>query len=223
MAEFALVAPLLLVIIFGIIDFGRAIFYYSQIQNAVNEGARVAAQGYPIAASDTANTCPASGTISPYVPPCSLDVVAAMQSRAANTKLTTQTVSGSGGGGFSDSCVHGPLPYLPSGGQNGSNAATPPFDSGWIYITEAPAPTGAQEASPPDNAPEGDASAAVSSGDTTCNPTVPAFGVQPLQVTIIYNFRPLVIGPLLGVLTRTGNNFPTGIILQAHAVYDTEY
>jgi Flp pilus assembly protein TadG len=42
MTEFALILPLLLVFIFGITDFGRGIYYYVTMQQAVQEGARVA-------------------------------------------------------------------------------------------------------------------------------------------------------------------------------------
>jgi len=42
MTEFALIAPLLLLFIFGIVDFGRGIYYYVTLQQAVQEGARVA-------------------------------------------------------------------------------------------------------------------------------------------------------------------------------------
>ncbi|MHB1523003.1 MAG: TadE/TadG family type IV pilus assembly protein [Candidatus Dormibacteria bacterium] len=40
--EFALVAPLLFLLIFGIVDFGRAMFYQNEITNAAREGARIA-------------------------------------------------------------------------------------------------------------------------------------------------------------------------------------
>ena len=40
--EFALIAPVLLLLLFGIIDFGRLIYVYSTLNQAVNEGARVA-------------------------------------------------------------------------------------------------------------------------------------------------------------------------------------
>jgi len=40
--EFALVSPVLLLLIFGIIDIGRAVFYYDTINHAAREGARVA-------------------------------------------------------------------------------------------------------------------------------------------------------------------------------------
>jgi Flp pilus assembly protein TadG len=42
LTEFALILPLLLVFIFGVLDFGRGIYYYVTLQQAVQEGARVA-------------------------------------------------------------------------------------------------------------------------------------------------------------------------------------
>lgn len=40
LVEFALILPLLLLLIFGIMDFGLAIFSYNTIANAAREGAR---------------------------------------------------------------------------------------------------------------------------------------------------------------------------------------
>ena len=40
--EFALVSPVLLLLLFGVIDLGRAIFYYDTLTHAAREGARVA-------------------------------------------------------------------------------------------------------------------------------------------------------------------------------------
>src|SRR5437867_7041492 len=40
--EFALVSPVLLLLLFGVIDIGRAIFYYDTLNHAAREGARVA-------------------------------------------------------------------------------------------------------------------------------------------------------------------------------------
>ena len=42
--EFALVSPVLLLLLFGVIDIGRAIFYYDTLNHAAREGARVAAR-----------------------------------------------------------------------------------------------------------------------------------------------------------------------------------
>ncbi len=42
--EFALVSPVLLLLLFGIIDLGRAVFYYDTLSHAAREGARTAAR-----------------------------------------------------------------------------------------------------------------------------------------------------------------------------------
>lgn len=40
--EFALVSPVLILLVFGIIDIGRAVFYYDTLNHAAREGARAA-------------------------------------------------------------------------------------------------------------------------------------------------------------------------------------
>src|SRR5260370_14055084 len=40
--EFALISPVLLLLVFGIIDIGRAVFYYDTLSHAAREGARQA-------------------------------------------------------------------------------------------------------------------------------------------------------------------------------------
>lgn len=40
--EFALVSPVLLLLTFGVVDIGRAVFYYDTLNHAAREGARVA-------------------------------------------------------------------------------------------------------------------------------------------------------------------------------------
>jgi Flp pilus assembly protein TadG len=40
--EFALISPVLLLLVFGIIDIGRAVFYYDTLSHAAREGARTA-------------------------------------------------------------------------------------------------------------------------------------------------------------------------------------
>jgi len=42
MTEFAIIAPVILLLTFGIIDFGRGLYFYITLQQAANEGARVA-------------------------------------------------------------------------------------------------------------------------------------------------------------------------------------
>src|ERR1700675_689512 len=40
--EFALISPVLLLLLFGIVDIGRAVFYYDTVSHAAREGARTA-------------------------------------------------------------------------------------------------------------------------------------------------------------------------------------
>ena len=42
LVEFALVVPVLILLLFGILDFGRAIYAYNTIADAARDGARVA-------------------------------------------------------------------------------------------------------------------------------------------------------------------------------------
>lgn len=57
MVEFALVLPVLLLILIGIMDFGKAFNYWDDGQQLANEGARLAAVGYK----------PTSGTLAQYI------------------------------------------------------------------------------------------------------------------------------------------------------------
>jgi Flp pilus assembly protein TadG len=43
MVEFAIIAPLLFALLFGIVDYGRLFFLYNKLTNAVREGARIGA------------------------------------------------------------------------------------------------------------------------------------------------------------------------------------
>jgi TadE-like protein len=83
MVEFAIVAPLLLLLIFGIVDFGRVIYVYITLNQAVNEAARVAIRDSPLLPTNAdvenaarihavdvrlANPCP-NGPITTATPP----------------------------------------------------------------------------------------------------------------------------------------------------------
>ncbi len=83
LVEFALVAPILLLLLFGIVDFGRVIYTYITINQAVNEGARTAIRDSPRLPTNAdvenavkqhavdvslANPCP-NGPITAAVPP----------------------------------------------------------------------------------------------------------------------------------------------------------
>lgn len=96
-------------------------------------------------------------------------------------------------------CANGPV-----------TSAVPPANSGYLFITEYPAPT-SLELSPAYNAPGGQATGISSGG---CSAIAPASGNVPLQVTIKYNFVPIT--PLLAQVAPS-------IVLTASAVYRTEY
>jgi TadE-like protein len=57
MVEFAMIAPVLLLIVFGIVDLGRVLYFYVTIQQAASEGARVAVRfSTPLPADDDVET-----------------------------------------------------------------------------------------------------------------------------------------------------------------------
>jgi Flp pilus assembly protein TadG len=64
MVEFALVAPLFFLLLFGIIEAGRFIFYYETLNNATREGAR-----YAIVNGASTLGCP-TGPAAPGSTPC---------------------------------------------------------------------------------------------------------------------------------------------------------
>ncbi len=190
--EFSLVAPVLLLLFFLIIDFGRGIYYYVTIDNAANEGARTAIRS---------SADPGGSVTLPH----DSDVVDAIQQRTAAVFL-------------SQKCPNGPIDTSATG--------NPPANVGWIYITEVPAPHAlvAQNSQPP-NAPGGQQWVASQNGCDAIVPVgypLPGSQVQTtnvaLQVTIRYNFVPVT--PLIQQLANTAN---VPLILQAYAIYRTEY
>lgn len=83
LVEFAIVAPLLLVLLFAVVDFGRVVYIYVTLNQAVNEGARAAVRDSPLLPTNAdveaavrthavdvslANPCP-NGPITSAVPP----------------------------------------------------------------------------------------------------------------------------------------------------------
>lgn len=168
--EFSLIAPILIVLLFGVVDFGRLIYVYATISQAVNEGARTAIRDSPLL-------------------PTNADVQAAVRHHAVDVSLANP-------------CPNGPI-----------TSATPPANSGWIYITEPNPPTTAEALSPTlQNAPGGQMWSAASG---SCSATDPAHEHAPLQVTIRYNFSPFT--PIIQQLTANR------IVISAAATYETEY
>jgi hypothetical protein len=115
MVEFALIAPVILLLTFGIIDFGRGLYFYITLQQAANEGARVAVRA--------SNFIDQNGASHQW--PTNADVQAAVQAHAVVENLANP-------------CPNGPIP---NGGNPVGSLQLPPSNTGWIFITD-PSPAG---------------------------------------------------------------------------------
>jgi len=89
LVEFSLVAPMFFILLFGIIEAGRFIFYYETLSHATREGAR-----YAIVNGANTLGCP-SGPPSPGTSPCDTtgaNVVAEVRQAALGVTGTAVTV-----------------------------------------------------------------------------------------------------------------------------------
>ena len=164
--EFALIAPVILLLTFGIIDFGRGLYFYITLQQAANEGARVA-----VHASDYVDPNGVGCTAPAYVHcwPTDADVAAAIQAHAVTEVLANP-------------CPNGPIP---NGGNPVGSAQLPASNTGWIFITD---PTPAGNGVP--NGPRGGLGILPAPGPG-CNAITPAVGNEPIKVTLWFNFQPI--------------------------------
>src|SRR5437879_5192156 len=107
LTEFALIAPVLLLLTFGIIDFGRGLYFYITLQQAANEGARVAVRAsYFIDPNGVGCTPPANV----HCWPTDADVASAVQAHAVTEVLANP-------------CPNGPIP---NGGNPQGSLQVPP-------------------------------------------------------------------------------------------------
>ena len=168
LTEFAIVAPVILLLTFGIIDFGRALYLYITLQQAANEGARVA-----VRASDYVDSNGVGCTAPTYVHcwPTDADVAAAIQGHAIITTLANP-------------CPNGPIP---NGGNPRGSAQLPPPNTGWIFITD---PSAAGSPPPTPNGPRGGLGTLPAPGPG-CYAIQPATGNEPIKVTLWYTFQPI--------------------------------
>src|SRR5438309_11479796 len=112
LTEFALIAPVLLLLTFGIIDFGRGLYFYITLQQAANEGARVAVRAsYFIDPNGSTHQWPTDA-----------DVATAVQQHAVTENLANP-------------CPNGPIPN--NGNPVGSPCRRPPTRGG----TSTPVPS----------------------------------------------------------------------------------
>ncbi|HEX6488188.1 MAG TPA: TadE family protein [Candidatus Dormibacteraeota bacterium] len=122
LTEMALVAPIIVFLIFGVVDFGRAIYYYVTISQAANEGARVAIIGEP----------------PDYLQSTNSQVLAAVTNHAIEAQLGV-------------TCTNGPIPSNPVPPVNTGYVfitAYPPSTS--YEPTPRPNAPGAEQGSNPD-------------------------------------------------------------------------
>jgi hypothetical protein len=70
--EFALISPVLLLLVFGIVDIGRAVFYYDTLNHAAREGARTAVRASSTLPTnnDVLNTVTQQLVSAPVSEPC---------------------------------------------------------------------------------------------------------------------------------------------------------
>jgi hypothetical protein len=197
LTEFAIIAPVILLLTFGIIDFGRALYLYITLQQAANEGARVAVRAsYYIDANG--NGCVSPTFIHCY--PSDSDVATAVQGHAVIMNLASFPA-----------CPNGPLP---NGGNPQGSPALPAPNTGWIFITD-PSPDGNGGAQNPP-IPDGPAGGLGTYPNAPpCNPIILAAANDPIKVTIWYTFQPIT--PLIQQVI--GNR----VVITAYAVYRAEY
>ena len=161
LTEFAIIAPIILLLTFGIIDFGRALYLYITLQQAANEGARVAVRASYFV----------DPTGAPHFWPNDSDVANAVQGHAVIMNLANYPA-----------CPNGPLP------NNGSPVGSPQLpapNTGWIFVTD---PSQAGNGYP--NGPRGGLGLYPPPG-AGCDPIQPAVGNEPIRVTLWYSFQPV--------------------------------
>ena len=112
LTEFAIIAPIILLLTFGIIDFGRGLYLYITLQQAANEGARVAVRAsYFVDPNGGSHTWPTDS-----------DVAVAISGHAVIMNLANNPA-----------CPNGPLP---NGGVPQGSPSKPAANTGWIFITD---------------------------------------------------------------------------------------
>lgn len=90
LTEFALILPLLILLLFGIVDLGRGIYAYNTIANAATQGARVAT----VNQIQTSPDCDQSRPIeNPADPHWSIKTCAAVAASGLNVQTTDVAVS----------------------------------------------------------------------------------------------------------------------------------
>jgi len=107
--EFSLIAPILIVLLFGVVDFGRLIYVYATLNQAANEGARAAVRDSPLLPTNVdvetavrqhavdvslANPCP-NGPVTNATPPANQGWIYITEPYVAGVTDTVEPLSAS--------------------------------------------------------------------------------------------------------------------------------
>jgi Flp pilus assembly protein TadG len=90
LVEFAIVLPIIVLLIAGFIEIGRAVFAYNTIANAARQGARVAAVNQLSAVTDCDETRPIEDPYEPHwsISGCAIAAAATLGITAANVNVS---------------------------------------------------------------------------------------------------------------------------------------
>jgi hypothetical protein len=185
MTEFALLAPIFVVFIIGLVDVSRAIYYYNVISDAAREGAREAI----LQSNQCSNQSPGAtaGGITCPTPPSGSTVVGpkAAMDRAAGGALKFTILNATTDTGTAPACTH-----LDS---NNNTVSGPALNQGCVWIFEV----GSGTACTPGTGP------GPFDNYSLCNHnSLKASGNRDVTVEIEYSFAPIT--PLIGNIM--GNN-----------------
>jgi Flp pilus assembly protein TadG len=92
LVEFALVLPVLLLIVFGLIDGGRLVFTYNTVSNAARSGARVAIVNQSTSGTSTCDTTSATA----WATGCAVQAGAAIGTQSADVQVAYRDASDTG-------------------------------------------------------------------------------------------------------------------------------
>jgi Flp pilus assembly protein TadG len=96
LVEFALVLPIIMLLIFGAVDLGRAVYAYNTIANAARDGARVAAVNQIATSPDCNEDRPVENPATPHwsIKRCAADAALTIGVRDADVAVTFSAPSG---------------------------------------------------------------------------------------------------------------------------------
>jgi Flp pilus assembly protein TadG len=134
--EFALVSPVLLLLLFGVIDLGRAILYYDTLNHAAREGARVAvrASNQLPTNADVLNAVSAQMLGAPVTEPCPQGPVTA-STPPANSAYLYVTEPGPSGAVESTPPPNAPGGEYPAAASGSCSAVNPASGNQQLQVT----------------------------------------------------------------------------------------